>query len=145
MPLFKKASSLGGTITGALDGANLTFALPEPYTSGTLAVFKNGVEVQDEIASFDPVAGTFAFDALCPPKAGDDLQAHYFDTTADGTIDGILETPIIGRLGLSRIRGRLGVAGLTGRLRENRTQGRLGVANLTGRLRHVAIKGELGC
>lgn len=93
MPLFTKDKSDDASITGAINGTNLVFNVSAAYTAGTLAVFMNGQEVQNQFSESAPATGEFTFDAGCAPKTGDTLQAHYFDTTADG-VETVLRSPI---------------------------------------------------
>lgn len=101
-------------ISGVVDGANLVFNTPTPYSPGTLAVFLNGQLAtktwDDGWIETDPSTGEFSFKPGNAPRSTqspDKVGAFYLDTGPDpivlievcplfGTIEDV--TPIDGSL-----------------------------------------------
>lgn len=69
---------------GAIDGVNVFFFTPTPYTPGTLAVFLNGVLLRKDYDNgwidINPVTG--AFETKEAPRTADTLQVFYLDTSS---------------------------------------------------------------
>lgn len=57
------------------DGARTLFTLPEGYTAGTLAVYRNGERLQSGVTETSPASGTFTLSVA--PDADEPLKADY--------------------------------------------------------------------
>lgn len=84
------------TIGGAVNGVNLSFTTPTPYTPGTIAVLVNGILVtqSNDDGWIETSPATGGFQMKLPPLAinvTDKLSAFYLDTSTNPEIIEIFE------------------------------------------------------
>lgn len=73
--------------TGAIDGVNTTFTVPEPYTAGTAGVFLNGLlQKRDLEDGYTEQALVGAIEMNEPPRVGDVVLIMYTITTPDPSL-----------------------------------------------------------
>ena len=81
------------------DGVNTTFNTPDPFKTGTIRVFINGLEYppDDELFGWTEIANNeIQFTGTAgAPRNGDEMAAFYQeeDPTAGGPLDGVVGSP----------------------------------------------------